>query len=1218
MVWLEYEVGVLGPVEVTTTRAPSVRVAGLGGRLLLALAIDRGRTVDDDALVDRLWAADPPTHAMASVRNQVARLRRGFGPALIARDDRGYRLPSDTVGCDLDRFEDALDAAGRQRAAPDVGRRLADEALILVRGRPYAEVADELWAMPAVRAADDRIAAGEELWAAMAIVADPPGVDIARLRRAAAARPHREVRWVQLVESLMAAGLRTEALRAVAEARRALAEFGMTIGDGLLGLERRIIGADDAPRGGSTRVPARRDPIVGRDQDLADVMRTGSAVWVEGAPGVGKTRLLAEAADRFDPARVIVLYAACTRGQRAGAGALAAIAAAASELTAPHDGLRLPDWRAGASPDVWPSLVAERIVRLLQTASSEGEIVVLLDDVQWLDPAAVPAAVDAVTRTLTDVHWVLASRPVDADHAGAMLRGDLERAGVLRQVALGPLAAADVEELVRLVAPELDEHERSALAADVVAVTHGHPLDTAELVAQRGAPVGGGPTRLASIVLGALAALVPEARHMVELLTVAGGPVPVAVLAAALDQEPIVVLELAGRLATDGLVAPIVADTVDLRHELVRRIIDEQSTPAGSLARRLELARHLAGDRRYVVMLADQLLRGGVLLDASLAALVDGVVADAIERLLLDVEYRTAADLATRYLDGALEPTTDPCALTARLKAATALIAVGDMARGRSTLARLLEPARQCGDDQVLADALLAVGPMSTGSREQESVLADAEALVARLGPQDGSRRVQLACWVAHHALLTGDRLRAVRLLDVAAADPYGMAPSGQGLILGVRAQAETLVGPGPAAARRALDELRRFATEYGDLTADAAERLLAVREAWATGTLADVARVRDRIAEMAVRMPRPDLRWWPTALDAAIELAAGRVEAARIAVEAAARTGRELGVAAAAPTAMAQQLLLLLADGTFGATAAALAPLVASSGGAPTLLTAYGMACAEAGDLAAAGDVADRLAVDAHLLEGAGASWPQVAMCGSVLAAATGQVTLASNLWRPLERFRGTGLALHSVGYFGSADRCLGLLAVTLGDRARGEMLLCDAVAAERRAVPRCSSAWRAPTWRTCVRRTFVRYWAGGFQQPVLDVERTRSGPVRPTGRDGRAPGSPSWNAGGDGPAWSRQRQPFEADGVDAARRCGAVRRAALPLQLLVPRRRVAPRGAGHGSRPAGPRGAGDHRPRRLLRRRALRRGGPGGRHADGVRHRDHADARPLRRSSR
>ena len=54
------------------------------------------------------------------------------------------------------------------------------------------------------------------------------------------------------------------------------------------------------------------------------------------------------------------------------------------------------------------------------------------------------------------------------------------------------------------------------------------------------------------------------------------------------------------------------------------------------------------------------------------------------------------------------------------------------------------------------------------------------------------------------------------------------------------------------------------------------------------------------------------------------------------------------------------------------------------------------------------------------------------------------------------------------------------------------------------------------------------------GFNNPDMpwtEVEALLSG--RPTpGRqkDGRAPGSPSWNAGGDGPAWSRKRQPFPA----------------------------------------------------------------------------------------
>ena len=43
--------------------------------------------------------------------------------------------------------------------------------------------------------------------------------------------------------------------------------------------------------------------------------------------------------------------------------------------------------------------------------------------------------------------------------------------------------------------------------------------------------------------------------------------------------------------------------------------------------------------------------------------------------------------------------------------------------------------------------------------------------------------------------------------------------------------------------------------------------------------------------------------------------------------------------------------------------------------------------------------------------------------------------------------------------------------------------------------------------------------------QQPTRSAEPSQ----QQRGKDGRAPGSPSWNAGGDGPAWSRTRQPFE-----------------------------------------------------------------------------------------
>ncbi len=54
----------------------------------------------------------------------------------------------------------------------------------------------------------------------------------------------------------------------------------------------------------------------------------------------------------------------------------------------------------------------------------------------------------------------------------------------------------------------------------------------------------------------------------------------------------------------------------------------------------------------------------------------------------------------------------------------------------------------------------------------------------------------------------------------------------------------------------------------------------------------------------------------------------------------------------------------------------------------------------------------------------------------------------------------------------------------------------------------------------------------AMGFHNPSMpwgDLERMLSGSPARRSKDGRAPGSPSWNAGGDSPAWSRTRQPYE-----------------------------------------------------------------------------------------
>ena len=55
------------------------------------------------------------------------------------------------------------------------------------------------------------------------------------------------------------------------------------------------------------------------------------------------------------------------------------------------------------------------------------------------------------------------------------------------------------------------------------------------------------------------------------------------------------------------------------------------------------------------------------------------------------------------------------------------------------------------------------------------------------------------------------------------------------------------------------------------------------------------------------------------------------------------------------------------------------------------------------------------------------------------------------------------------------------------------------------------------------------------GFNNPSMpwtQLEALLSGRQR----DGRAPGSLSWNAGGDGPAWGRKRHPYEPPPPDAS----------------------------------------------------------------------------------
>src|SRR6478735_3198290 len=99
----ELEVRLLGPIEVERGGEP-VALGGQKPRALFAvLALEPGRVVSVDRLVEALWPGDPPATAAHAVQVYVSQLRKALGPAISTRAP-GYVLELDLKRVDVHRF----------------------------------------------------------------------------------------------------------------------------------------------------------------------------------------------------------------------------------------------------------------------------------------------------------------------------------------------------------------------------------------------------------------------------------------------------------------------------------------------------------------------------------------------------------------------------------------------------------------------------------------------------------------------------------------------------------------------------------------------------------------------------------------------------------------------------------------------------------------------------------------------------------------------------------------------------------------------------------------------------------------------------------------------------------------------------------------------------------------------------------------------------------
>ncbi|GAA1884289.1 BTAD domain-containing putative transcriptional regulator [Actinomadura bangladeshensis] len=287
---------ILGPL-VVTDQGRDVVVGGARLRaLLIRLALEPGRTVGAEALVQALWPeGGPGVHALQAL---VSRLRRCLPDARLRSVPGGYVLDVESV--DAPEFErlagegkralrdgDAPGAAARLREALELWR---GDALVDAAGVPFADAAAVRLEALRVSAVEDRVAAE------LAAGADPVRL-VAELEELAALHPLRERPRALLIEALHKAGRSAEALAVFEQFRGVLAdELGADPGKELQAAYLAVLRAPPRERArGNLRVPP--TSFVGRESECAWVARAlwdGRLVTLVGPGGAGKTRLAAK------------------------------------------------------------------------------------------------------------------------------------------------------------------------------------------------------------------------------------------------------------------------------------------------------------------------------------------------------------------------------------------------------------------------------------------------------------------------------------------------------------------------------------------------------------------------------------------------------------------------------------------------------------------------------------------------------------------------------------------------------------------------------------------------------------------------------------------------------------------------------------------------------------------------------------------------------------
>jgi len=588
---------VIGPFAVQRDGHPLARTA-VGSRktrmLLALLAVEPGRRVCLDRIVEALWAV-PPRRPAEDVATLVSRVRQSLGADAVSGGRSGYRLGSE-VRVDLDEADGDIDTAGRllREHLDTSALEAALRALaVLDRGALLEDVGPADWAEPARTRHTVLLRNARHVASEAALRTGDTGMAHRISAAAVRADPYDEIACRLVMRTHIAAA---EPARAIVEYERLRTRLATDLGVDPAAETRRLHVAvlrEEAAGGGqpasnrpeaapTARLFGRRGElaVLNRAWDRALTGRTGLVV-VTGESGYGKTTLVDAFARSVVSAKALVAVARCHEAERSlplepiaalvsrlaaatatglGAHPDAAVAAAAAELTT-------------ARPANLTRVYAT-VTNALRQLTGTRAVLLVVEDLQWADAAALEFLRYAVRRIDRARLLVVATVQEERRASPMRLLGD-----VAEHVRLRPWTPADIVELSAA-------YGSPQAAAEIIRRTGGHPLFAVQLLrAGRTTEV---PAAVTAHVVNRLQDVGSKAEELLRASASLGMVVDPGLLAGLLGIGPVAATRRCQRALACHLIQPA-GPVYVFGNDLIRQVLYE-STP--SPARRIYARLH--------------------------------------------------------------------------------------------------------------------------------------------------------------------------------------------------------------------------------------------------------------------------------------------------------------------------------------------------------------------------------------------------------------------------------------------------------------------------------------------------------------------------------------------------------------------------------------------------------------------------------------------------